>query len=344
MISRTVGECSNLCRDRAFDDYEETVPKRKGAIAVRGGAGTQGDHRPASPAEIRDAVDRARSWLSDRRDYYGYLARRNTGRGAPELAAHLRGDLLARQQPDGRWGENLVSSTEALWQLLDLGLAADASSAARGADWLYGRRDIEGAHGEGCTPGRHEQRACEHFISGFFSPGPPDESQEITLANGQTVTSDSGARLIASERALRTLLRVDPSDPRATASVVGLRSLPLYLDYGGTFTPAVLVGALQALAWISNGWPAEAKAGLKTLAVNQASDGTWPNVELFFVLEMLLEVRNQLATQMMEKAIPRMLETQHKYGAWGRRHLAAQTWIAVQVLEAVAAARRAAYR
>ncbi len=298
-----------------------------------------------TPTEIRDAVHRARAWLGKRRDYYGYLTRRDsTPRGAPELAAHLRGDLLARQVAKGSWGDDLVVSSEALWQLFDLGLREDSSAVVRGVDWLYGRRNVAGAYGEGCTPARHEQRACEHYLSGFFSPGPADEPQELTLPNGQSVTSDSGARLVASERALRTILRVNPSDPRANASVAGLRSLPLYMDYGGTFTPAVLVGAVQALAWISNGQPAEAKAGLKTLSANQAADGTLPNVELSFVLEMLLEVRVPLAIQMMERAVPRLLDSQHKYGAWGRRHLAAQTWIAVRVLESVAAARKAAHR
>ncbi len=325
------------------------MTKRKAASAPkrRATAKKRVQRAPTAPtlSEIRDAVDRAKAWLRKRRDYYGYLTLRySTPRGAPELAAHLRGDLWARQVAEGSWGADLVVSSEALWQLFDLGLREDSAAAVRGVNWLYGRRNVNGAYGQGCTPARHEQRACEHYLSGFFSPGPADEPQEITLPNGQSVTSDSGARLLASERALRTILRANPSDPRAEASVAGLRSLPLYMDYGGMFTPAVLVGAVQALAWISNGQPAEAKAGLKTLSANQAGDGSWPNIELFFVLEMLLELRVPLAIEMMERAVPRLLDNQHKYGAWGRRHLAAQTWIAVRVLESVAAARKAAHR
>lgn len=292
--------------------------------------------RPSARA-ILDATDRARDWLSERHDYYGYLCRRVSGRGAPELGRHLRGDLLAKQNREGYWGEaDLATSAEAIWQLLDLGQPPDSLPVQRGLDWLYSRRDQDGSFGCGCTPARHEQRVCEHYLSGFFSPGPADESQEITLANGQGVTSDVGARLLASERALRVALRAHPSDPRATASISGLRSVPLFLEYGGSNTPAVLVGALQALAWADGPLLAEVQAGLETLAGAQESDGNWPNVELFFVLEALLEVDHPLALRLISQTVDRLLETQLKYGAWGRRHQAAQTWIATRALETVA--------
>ncbi len=290
-----------------------------------------------APRTIQDSVDQARSWLAEQRDYYGYLSRRDSGRGAPELAAHLRGDLRAKQGPDGSWSEgDLAESAEAVWSLLDLGLPSDSPVIDRALDWLYGRRDEDGAYGSGCTPSRHEQQICEHYISGFFSPDTSDEPQEIALSNGQSVTSDSGARLLISERALRSALRARPDDPRAAASVSGLRSLPLYLEYGGSYTPAVLVGALQALAWLRGIRSGELDAGLESLAAAQAKDGSWPNVEFFFVLEMLLEVKHPTSDRMLKQAGLRLLETQHKYGAWGRHHLGAQTWIAVQALERVA--------
>ncbi len=98
----------------------------------------------------------------------------------------------------------------------------------------------------------------------------------------------------------------------------------------------MLVGALQALAWAEGPAPGELHAGLEELAAAQADDGSWPNVELFFVLEALLEIDRPAAVRMLTKAVPRLLEGQLKYGAWGRRHQAAQTWIAVRALEAVA--------
>ncbi len=290
---------------------------------------------PPPARQIQDAVDRGRDWLCERRDYYGYLARRDRSRGAPELARHLRGDLLAKQGRDGSWGNgDLAASAEALWQLLDLTPPSNAAAVARGLDWLHGRRDRDGAYGSGCAPARHEQRLCEHYLSGFFSPGPSDDPQEITLPNGQSVTSDVGARLLMSERALRSALRANPTDPRASTSVTGLRNLPLYLEYGSTFTPAVLIGALQALAWADGLHSSELTVGLELLANEQDNDGTWPpNVELFFVLETVLEVRHPLSARMLERAVPRLLESQHKNGTWGRRHAAAQTWIGVRVLE-----------
>ncbi|UCF18391.1 MAG: hypothetical protein JSU87_10590 [Gemmatimonadota bacterium] len=285
---------------------------------------------------MQDAIDRAADWLLERRDFYGFLSRRDRGRGAPELARHLRGDLLARQGADGSWNEgDLAVSSEAIWSLLDLGLTPDTQAVARGLDWMYGQRDQDGSYGVGCTPARHEQGICEHFVSGFFSLGPADEPQEIVLSNGQAVTSDVGARLLASERALRSALRANPHDARSAASIAGLRGLPLYLDYGGSFTPAVLVGAIQALAWARGVGMTELEAGLESLAAAQDSDGTWPNVEFFFVVEALLEVKHRAASEMLKRVAPRLLETQHKYGAWGRRFQAAQSSIALRALERV---------
>ncbi len=315
---------------------QSTAPRKtQGSKAKAPGSRRKGGEEPSLRA-IQDAIDKAADWLMERRDFFGYLSRRDQGRGAPELARHLRGDLLARQGADGSWGEgDLAASAEAIWTLLDLGLTPDLPSVTRGIDWLYGQRDQDGSYGAGCTPARHEQGICEHFVSGFFSPGPADEPQEIGLANGQSVTSDVGARLLASERALRSVLRANPHDPRSAASISGLRGLPLYLDYGGSFTPAVLVGAIQALAWARGVGLTELEAGLESLAANQAPDGTWPNVEFFFAIEALLEVKHAAASAMLKRAVPRLLETQLKYGAWGRRHQAAQSSIALRALERV---------
>lgn len=316
------------------------MAKKKSDSGGKGGKGSK-SVEPASLSEIDDSLDRARSWLGERRDYYGFLSRRSRQRGAPEMAGHLRGDLLARQDEDGSWGQDLLATAETVWQLLDLGVSPRNLAIDRALTWLYDeRRDAAGAYAEGCSPARHEQGICEHYVSGFFSPGPPDEAQEVELPNGQTITSDASARLLASERALRTVLRVNPDDLRARDSVDGLRGVPLYLEYGDTFTPALLVGAIQALAW-AQGAPGELNAGLETLLSAQEDDGTWPNVEFFFVLETLVEVRRPISYRMLENALSQLLENQHKYGGWGRKYRAAQTWIAVEALEAVKKGRKA---
>lgn len=319
------------------------MAKRKGG-ATKKRRGKPKEDQPSVRA-IQDAIDRAREWLGERRDYYGYLSRRETGRGAPELAGHLRGDLLAQQGPDGSWGEgNVAETADAIWHLLDYGMPSNSRQVLQAMHWLYGRRDADGAFNSGCTPARHEAHICEHFLSGFFSPGPSDEPLEITLDNGQTVNSDVGARLLISERTLRTLLRAGPHDPRTGESVTGLRGLPIYLEYGGSYTPAVLVGALQALGWVTGAYPGELDAGLEVMANAQEKDGTWANVEFFFALEMLLEVDHPLSRKMLKRSVERLLESQHKYGAWGRNYVAPQTWIAVRVLEHVLSQKREASR
>jgi hypothetical protein len=283
--------------------------------------------------EVQDAVDDARAWLDQRGDYYTFLSRSDTLRGAPELGRHLRGDLLAKQR-DGSWGEgSLASTAEAIWLLLDLGTTAEFPALARGLDWLFRQLDAEGSYASGCTPARHEHKTCEHFLNGFFSPGQPNKPFEISLTNGQSVTSEAAARLVVSERALRSTLRANRRDPRSAAPLAGLTSLPLYDDYGAAFTPAALVGALQALAWSAGEDSGKLEAGLLTLAAAQQKDGAWPNVEFFFVLEALLETRHPLASAMLKRAVPKLLEARQKNGTWGRRQMAPQTWIAVQVLE-----------
>ncbi|NIQ56631.1 MAG: hypothetical protein GWN85_25145, partial [Gemmatimonadetes bacterium] len=118
--------------------------KKRGSAAKKGKAATKSKAAEGelTVRAVQDAVDGARDWLSERRDYYGYLSRRDSGRGAPELAGHLRGDLRAKQGPDGSWNEaDLAASAESLWRLLDLGLPSDSPAVGRALDWLYGRRD-----------------------------------------------------------------------------------------------------------------------------------------------------------------------------------------------------------
>ncbi len=309
------------------------APRREVALPAKGGPAPVRKERSLI-REVQDTVDQARTWLGERGDYYSFLCRSDTLRGAPELGRHLRGDLLAKQGKEGSWAEgNLASTAEAIWQLLDLGTSTDFQPFARGVGWLYGQLDAEGSYASGCTPARHEHKTCEHFLRGFFSPGQPNEALEIHLPNGQSVTSDVPARLLVSERALRSVLRADPRDPRSADAVRGMTSVPLYDDYGGTFTPAVLVGAVQALAWSGEQDDGKLAVGLATLAAAQQEDGSWPNVEFFFVMEALLETRHPLADEMLKRAVHKLLDSRHKNGTWGRRQTAAQTWLAVQVLE-----------
>ena len=306
-------------------------PRAKSSAAKSGG-------KIPTVTEMREAAARARGWLAEREDYHGYLVKKDQGRGAPELATHLRGDIQAQQRRDGYWldpdedAPSLVLTSEYLFQLLNLGLAGTSRAVERGIEWMYSMRGADGAFGEG-TALDHTLTPIPGIGNGFFSPCKSDEAMEITLPNGQHIASDAGARLLASERAMRTILRANMDDAQAVPSVAALRGAPLYLEYGGTFTPAVLVGAIQALAWTHTPYIGEVVAGLEALRDNGEADGSWPNVEFFFVLEMLLEVRHPMALRMMEGAMPRLYEGQHKNGSWGRGYMAPQTWIGLNVLE-----------
>ncbi|MDX1495707.1 MAG: hypothetical protein R3253_16680, partial [Longimicrobiales bacterium] len=140
-------------------------------------------------ADLRDGADRARGWLAEREDYYGYLARRKTGRGAPELASHLRGDLMARQQADGFWAEletgepDFQLTVASLWQLMELGMERGMRAVEDGVTWILGTRGREGAFGEG-TALDHTIGSAPGVAGGFFSPADPEYALEIALSNG----------------------------------------------------------------------------------------------------------------------------------------------------------------
>ena len=217
--------------------------------------------------------------------------------GAPELARHLQGDLRAKQGRDGAWyeGDLQESDCRRIWQPAGPGSAGHATqtdnSGARLVVRVSGTRT--GAYGAGCTPARHEQRICEHYVNGLFQPRLSRRGiGQSLLPNGQAVTSDAGARLLMSERALRSALRAQPTRSAGGSLGGGACAVcPLYLEYGGSLH-AGGAGGCVAGACLDAEPEARASwmAGLEVAGGRaQAKDGTWPKVEFFFVLEMLLE-------------------------------------------------------
>ena len=108
------------------------MAKRK-ATATKGRAKAKGSKEQSLYLQLMDAAERGREWLGERSDYWGYLVRRSTPRGAPELARHLQGDLRAKQGRDGSWYEgDLYETSEGIWLAsMEAGMNAGSSSRHR---------------------------------------------------------------------------------------------------------------------------------------------------------------------------------------------------------------------
>ena len=139
-------------------------------------------------------------------------------------------------------------------ELLDLG-AGDEPQFTR---VLRGMLDLQGRPGsfsQGCTPARHSYRACEHFISGFFSPAPPEQRiAPVMLPNGKGVSGRARCPVCGESRlALRAALRAGLAERQAIdRHVVSL----IYLqkqspDKNGYFAADVIVAAVHALACVT---------------------------------------------------------------------------------------------
>ena len=145
---------------------------------------------------IEPARDRAEAAIAASDAVDAVIARREAGRARPDddaLTEQHVAELAAGQRDDGSWDGELVRTAEILLLLHDL-VAPDGDGAAakgrtdgseraratatpvveRGMAWLRGRRRRPGCYGEGCTPERHAEALCHHFMGGFFSPGPPE--------------------------------------------------------------------------------------------------------------------------------------------------------------------------
>ena len=227
------------------------------------------------------------------------IARREAGEPRVADEGHARAlaaELCTFRRDDGSWGGDLVRTAEAL--LLAHSLTPDPEPEVRdaidaGAAWIRARQGQPGAFAEGCTPERHALRFCEHFVTGFFSPAPPEtDLSSLTLASGIRVGGDAAARLGASCLGLRSLLRWGVTGADVDSHVDGVRSIvtgvalnaPSFISVAGYIAA---VGALaEAVPDPRN--KAAVAAGLERIAGLQRADGSWRGVDAFHVLEALL--------------------------------------------------------
>jgi hypothetical protein len=257
------------------------------------------------------------------RSRQGILARAALELAAPDdpaLAARLAQDLAAELRPDGSVGGGAVATIWRVHELLDLGRGPGDSGLTRALSWVLQRQDAPGAYGEGCEKIRHAQRICEHFLRGFFSPGPAAERvAPITLPSGKAFRAEPAARLAVSCLALRAVLRAGLRDrPAVVAHLDSLRLLAEgWTEWAGPFAPDVIITGLHGLALGGDAYRPVVERLVQLLAANQHSDGHWENADLFLALDALVAAGTAAARAAVRHAVPALEERQRPDGSFG---------------------------
>ena len=164
-----------------------------------------------------ELVSRLVRHFAERPSRAGILARAEVGRPAPQdpdLARGLRLKLATELRPDGSLGGASLPTMWRVHELLDLGEPPESPAIQAATRWLAALQGRSGAFGEGCDKERHARQSCEHFLTGFFAPAPPEERlAPVTLPNGKVYRAEAAARFALSALALRAMLRARQHTP-----------------------------------------------------------------------------------------------------------------------------------
>lgn len=277
----------------------------------------------STPNTVREGIERLSLYFAEIPTRQGVLARRALGFPAPGDDLLIRGlleDMRNETRVDGSIAGAVVPIIWRVHEFMDLGYRGDETSCARIMGWILQLQQKPGAFSEGCTPTRHAHRVCEHFISGFFSPAPPEQRlAPVMLPNGKVFRAEPAARFAISCLALRAALRGRfeglPLVEQHLASLVHLQDQ--WNDWNGYFAADTIVAGIHALAFVSQPHGAILSRLASIIAAHQAEDGTWPNADLFHTLETLLALRSVEAHAAVRRAVPAMLARQRIDGSFG---------------------------
>ncbi len=275
------------------------------------------------PDTLREGIERLRLFFAEGTTRQAVLARLALGQPAPAdetLAGRLVDDMRAETRMDGSIAGEVVATIWRAHELLDLGCAGDHAGTVRVLGWVLGLQGKSGAFSEGCSAPRHAHHACEHFISGFFSPAPSERRfAPVMLPNGKVFRAEPAARFAVSCLALRAALRARverrPQVQQHLLSLVQLQDH--WHDWNGYFAADAIVSGIHALAFAS-GEHRELLPKLGALvAAHQADDGSWQQADLFHTLEALLALRTTEAHAAVRRAVPALMARQRIDGSFG---------------------------
>jgi hypothetical protein len=284
------------------------------------------------------ALDRLACYFDAEETRQGILARAEFGRpqpGDPELACRLVGRFAAELRPDGSVGGAPVTTIWRAHELLDLRSDPTAPPLGLVLRWMMALQEKPGGFGEGCDRERHARRLCEHFVIGFFAPAPPEQRlAPVTLPNGKVYRAEAAARFALSCLALRAALRAGHRDRagvrRHLASLACLGEH--WTSWTGYFAPDLIVAAVHALALAGEATSSVTGRLTALIAAHQAEDGTWPNADLFHLLEVLRAVGSPAALAAVRRAAPTLAARQRPDGTFGSTAQQERALIALRAL------------
>jgi hypothetical protein len=292
----------------------------------------------SAQANTLEAIEQLRLYFAPLATRQGILAREALGQPAAddEALARLLIDRMRKEiRSDGSLAGGPVATVWRTHELLDLKCPADESPWVRVIGWVLERQGRPGSFSEGCTPARHSYKACEHFISGFFSPAPPEQRiAPVMLPNGKVYRAEPAARFAISCLALRAALRGGlahrPAIERHTLSLVHLQNR--WDDSKGYFADDVIVAGVHTLAYVTGPQRDEVPQLASMLAARQGEDGTWPNADLFQTIEALLAIGTAEARAILRRAVPALLTRQRADGSFGSTAQQERALIALRAL------------
>jgi hypothetical protein len=272
---------------------------------------------------LRDhqGIDRLALFFASLPTRQGVLARRALGRPSPDdvtLIQRLTDQMRSEIRSDGSVAGAVVTTVWRVHELLDLGCDPE-DGPGRAMAWVLTLRGRPGAFSQGCSRIRHAHRVCEHFISGFFAPAPPEQRlAPVMLPNGKVFRAEPAARFAISCLALRAALRgrwaARGSVEQHLNSLLQLQEQ--WSDWNGYFAGDAIVSGIHAIALSSPKLDVRSKLS-SLVAAHQANDGTWPHADLFHTLEALLALDTPEARVAVRRAVPALLSRQRFDGTFG---------------------------
>ena len=253
----------------------------------------------------------------------GLLARQaleRPGEDDVSLAAQLRGELAAGVRDDGTVGGAVVPTIWRVHELLDLGAQAHSPAITRAVGWMLALQDRPGTFHEGCDKIRHARQLCQHYVAGFFAPGPPTERiAPVTLPTGKVFRVEPAARFAISCLALRAAIRAGlgdrPSIRRHVQSLVRISAQ--WTAWNDYFSPDTIIAGLHALAVAGPEHRSVVDRLVGVVTSHQGVEGEWPAADLFQVLDALLAAGTLEAQIAVRRAATMLASRQRADGTFG---------------------------